>query len=183
VIRTLRCRDIWSVLEVEWLAFPEDPWTTATAGGWPAKILDHHRRAAVAARLVRWTRMTAAVSAARLLGLVLFGRPRGLRYVVAETGPGVAGYGCIKTTGSEGDIESLAVRPERRHQGLGNALLGELVDRARCGGCRSVTLYVRADNAGARRLYERRGFSQADVIGGYYRPSGTDAIVMRLDLT
>jgi len=183
VIRPLQGRDIWSVLRVEWLAFPDDPWTTTTMRGRLARMLaEHPRGAASAARAVRLIRLTGAVSAGRLLCLVLFGRPRGLRCLVAEAGSAVAGYGCIKTTGPAGDIQSLAVRSERRQQGVGSALLHELVDTARCRGCHHVTLYVRADNAGARRLYEHRGFSQADLLPGYYRPSGTDAVVMRLDL-
>jgi len=183
VIRPLRGRDIWPVLQVEWLAFPEDPWTTTTLRGQLAGRLAHHPRgAASVARVIRLSRMTAAVSAGRLLCLVLFRRPRGLRYLVAEDGSTVSGYGCIMTTGSAGDIQSLAVRTERRRQGVGGALLNELVDTARCRGCRHLTLYVRADNPGARRLYEQRGFAEAGILPGYYRPSDTDAVVMRLDL-
>jgi [ribosomal protein S18]-alanine N-acetyltransferase len=150
-------------------------------------LASHPRCSLTVARVIRLTGMTAVVSAGRLLCLVLLGRPRGLHYVVAETGAAetgsaVAGYGCIKTTGVEAAIDSLAVRSNRRHRGVGSALLGELTDRARSGGCHAVTLYVRADNAEARQLYEHRGFAEADVLPGYYRPSTTDAIVMRLEL-
>ena len=45
-----------------------------------------------------------------------------------------------------------------------------------------VFLYVRASNHGARLLYRRTGFTDAGVKPGYYQPSGTDAIVMRLPI-
>ena len=42
-----------------------------------------------------------------------------------------------------------------------------------------VLLEVRADNAAAQRLYERRGFTEIGRRRGYYQPSGADAVVMR----
>jgi ribosomal-protein-alanine N-acetyltransferase len=45
-----------------------------------------------------------------------------------------------------------------------------------------VFLEVRADNARAQRLYQWRGFTEVGIRRGYYQPSGTDAVVMRLDL-
>ena len=35
----------------------------------------------------------------------------------------------------------------------------------------------------AQRLYRSRGFEPIGVRHGYYQPSGTDALVMRLDLS
>jgi hypothetical protein len=45
-----------------------------------------------------------------------------------------------------------------------------------------VFLEVRADNERAQRLYRWWGFTEVGIRRGYYQPSGTDAIVMRLDL-
>ena len=44
-------------------------------------------------------------------------------------------------------------------------------------------LEVRADNTRAQRLYRWCGFAEIGIRRGYYQPSGTDAIVMRRDLT
>ena len=44
-------------------------------------------------------------------------------------------------------------------------------------------LEVRADNTRAQRLYRWWGFAEIGIRRGYYQPSGTDAIVMRRDLT
>ena len=45
---------------------------------------------------------------------------------------------------------------------------------------RDVFLEVRADNPAAQSLYERAGFSVITRRRGYYQPSGTDALVMRV---
>jgi ribosomal-protein-alanine N-acetyltransferase len=45
-----------------------------------------------------------------------------------------------------------------------------------------VLLEVRADNAAAQALYAGAGFERIGVRRGYYRPGGTDALVLRLQL-
>ena len=62
-------------------------------------------------------------------------------------------------------------------------MLVALLDEAKRRGVAHVDLEVRADNDSARRLYERHGFVDIAVRRNYYQPSGTDAIVMRLELT
>lgn len=55
-------------------------------------------------------------------------------------------------------ITAISVKPEARGQGVGAALIGDAVKRARAAGMTSVTLDVDEKNAVARRLYERQGF-------------------------
>jgi len=43
-----------------------------------------------------------------------------------------------------------------------------------------VFLEVRADNPGARSLYETLGFAEIAVRPKYYQPDGVDAVIMRL---
>ena len=59
-------------------------------------------------------------------------------------------------------ISGLAVAAEHRGQGLGTRLLVAARERARRLGCRELSLICLADNAGARRLYEREGFIVVD---------------------
>lgn len=56
------------------------------------------------------------------------------------------------------NIHDLAVLPEKRNRGLGRALLRAIDEYARDSECCKVTLEVREDNIGARRLYRDVGF-------------------------
>jgi ribosomal protein S18 acetylase RimI-like enzyme len=57
-----------------------------------------------------------------------------------------------------------------------------LLEDATTHGARTCWLEVRADNAGARTMYERFGFRTRGRRRGYYQPSGVDAIVMSVEL-
>jgi ribosomal protein S18 acetylase RimI-like enzyme len=65
-------------------------------------------------------------------------------------------------------LYSIAVAPEFRGQGLAAMLLRDAEAVARERGSRSLRLEVRADNAGAIRLYERLGYRAFGHIAGYY---------------
>lgn len=55
-------------------------------------------------------------------------------------------------------IAQVAVRPERRGQGLATSMLHDVITRARADGFASVSLLVNEHNTSARRLYESLGF-------------------------
>ncbi|MCE3247819.1 MAG: acetyltransferase [Geminicoccaceae bacterium] len=59
-------------------------------------------------------------------------------------------------------ISALAVMPEWRGQGLGSRLLDAARERARTLGCPALSLICFAENSGARRLYQRQGFTVVD---------------------
>jgi ribosomal-protein-alanine N-acetyltransferase len=105
--------------------------------------------------------------------------PGGTRhYIVAEDDGVLMGWAGLAAAGGQGDVLTIGVRPERQGRGLGSILLTELLGEAADRGCGQVFLDVRADNARARRLYERMGFTAIGVRKRYYQPSGVDAIVM-----
>ncbi|MEX2172903.1 MAG: GNAT family N-acetyltransferase [Pirellulaceae bacterium] len=56
------------------------------------------------------------------------------------------------------NIHDLAVAPEFRGRGIGQALLAAAEAAARQAGCGKVTLEVRSDNVVAQRAYRRAGF-------------------------
>ncbi|MEM0475615.1 MAG: GNAT family N-acetyltransferase [Candidatus Norongarragalinales archaeon] len=56
-------------------------------------------------------------------------------------------------------ILGLAVLPEFRGRGIARRLIAKAEARAKARGCRNVFLLVREDNALARALYEKLGFS------------------------
>lgn len=108
------------------------------------------------------------------------------RFVVAvhraDDAEEIIGYAGLAAAGGEGDILTIAVRRDHWGEGVGSAMLTELLDEARRRGCASVFLEVRADNPRARALYERFGFAEVGVRRNYYQPAGVDAIVMCLRL-
>jgi [ribosomal protein S18]-alanine N-acetyltransferase len=103
-------------------------------------------------------------------------------YVVAEAEDGaLAGYAGLMHLAGEADVQTIAVARGQWGRGVGSLLLTELLRRAAETGCAEILLEVRVDNDRAQRLYERFGFQPVGVRRGYYQPSGTDALVMRLD--
>ena len=109
------------------------------------------------------------------------GQPGATYYLVAEDDGVVQGYAGLLATGrNQADVVTLAVAADRWGQGIGAALLEGLLAEARRRRCTEVFLEVRVDNDRAQRLYRRYGFSGVGLRRGYYQPSGTDALVMRL---
>jgi ribosomal-protein-alanine N-acetyltransferase len=106
-------------------------------------------------------------------------------YLVARDDPDGAliAYGGLRASEvvhHQGDIQTLAVSPNYRGNGLGRRLLGELLTEAWRRGVAEVLLEVRADNDPAIRLYSREGFHEIARRPGYYQPGCIDAIVMRM---
>lgn len=103
-------------------------------------------------------------------------------YLVALGDDGALdGYaGLLAPDGSgQGDIQTIAVADRARRRGLGRTLVLALLNEARRRGAAEVFLEVRADNPGARALYEGLGFVEIAVRPRYYR-GGIDAVIMRL---
>ncbi len=102
--------------------------------------------------------------------------------VVVRTEAGIAAYGGLFWAPDEGQVTNIAVHPELRHRGLGNAVLTALIDLARERGCAEISLEVRASNCAAIALYEKHGFRIMGRRKGFYRNPGEDALVMILTL-
>jgi [ribosomal protein S18]-alanine N-acetyltransferase len=78
-------------------------------------------------------------------------------------------------------IATLAVRPGMRRQGIGTRLLARGLMEARQQGASAATLEVRETNTAAQDLYRSFGFAVVGRNPGYYKDTGEDAILMRLD--
>ncbi len=101
-------------------------------------------------------------------------------YVVIEKEEQVVGYGGLWTVGDEGEIINIAVKKEYRGQGIGKALLGEILNYAKLRKVFQVSLEVRQSNAIAQQLYKYFGFKEIAVRKGYYSEPKEDALMMQL---
>nr|WP_202890116.1 GNAT family N-acetyltransferase [Actinopolymorpha rutila] len=93
--------------------------------------------------------------------------------------PAIAGYASLLAVAATADVQRIAVRPDRRREGIGRALLDALLAQARVRGCAEALLEVRHDNAAALAMYEATGFEQIARRRGYYH-GVADALVLRL---
>lgn len=93
----------------------------------------------------------------------------------------VAGFCAFWLVFDEVHINNIAMRPGFRAQGIGTALLRQVLAEGHQLGARRATLEVRASNAGARRLYERMGFYVAGVRRNYYSDPVDDALILWRD--
>ena len=103
-------------------------------------------------------------------------------WLVAEVDGVVAGYIGSQTVPPESDVMNVAVSPEYRRQGLGEALVNALVEALKAAGNESLTLEVRASNASAIALYQKLGFETVGKRPNYYRNPKEDAWILRKSL-
>jgi ribosomal-protein-alanine N-acetyltransferase len=104
-------------------------------------------------------------------------------YLVAADGDTVLGCAGLLVVAETAQIVTIAVLPHARRQGIARALLRALVREAGRRQAEEVILEVRVDNAAARGLYEREGFTVIATRKGYYDHGRVDALVMRRELS
>ena len=80
--------------------------------------------------------------------------------------------------------DSVYVRHDRQHRGLGKALLGELLAAARRHGHRTVIALISADKPNSIALHERFGFTRAGLLSqaGYKFETWLDVAYLQLML-
>ena len=102
---------------------------------------------------------------------------------VAVFNSGIIGYVCIRTILDMTHLLNVAVLPEFRLKGIGNALLKNAVgELKRLHPDTKLTLEVRQSNIAAVRLYEKFGFKVTGKRTKYYQKPEDDAILMELDI-
>ena len=105
-------------------------------------------------------------------------------YILALEDNLVVGYaGLSKLPGSDqADIQTIAVREDKRGLGIGKKLMDTLTLQATELGAKEIFLEVRADNSAAQKLYKLFGFKQIGTRKKYYQPDGVDAFIMKTDM-
>ena len=84
--------------------------------------------------------------------------------LIAEAGGVLCGSVMGGYDGHRGWIYSLAVEKSLRGNGIGTALVGEIIKRLNSLGCVKVNLQVTGGNAGVTAFYEKLGFAVEDRI-------------------
>ena len=87
----------------------------------------------------------------------------------------IVAYGVVDHWEDHDHLISIAVRPDSRRKGLGEALLVEL--EKRLSKERPLRLEVRQSNVAAIQLYSKMGFVKTGLADGYYG-DGENAITM-----
>lgn len=102
---------------------------------------------------------------------------RGVIFIAVENG---ALLGCVWAyfVLDEGEIGGIAVAPEHRRRGVGEALLAALCAEAKRRNAAALLLEVRESNLAARRLYEKNGFETVGKRKNYYEKPTENAILM-----
>ena len=100
-------------------------------------------------------------------------------WLVAMEGDRVAGYVGSQTVLGEADMMNIAVHPDFRRKGIGEALVKKLIAELSQTGCHSLTLEVRVSNGPAKSLYEKLGFVMVGRRKNYYFHPREDADILR----
>lgn len=99
-------------------------------------------------------------------------------YLAVRENGRLAGYCGLLQSFDEAEIVNVAVAPAFRRQGIGAAMLTELMERGYARGIANYTLEVRESNRGALHLYEKLGFERVGVRKNFYEKPREDAVIM-----
>lgn len=102
------------------------------------------------------------------------------RYVVARDGGRAVAYAGCWFIIDEGHITNIAVHPDYRGRGIGEAVTRRLIQLAADTGMVWMTLEVRRSNKIAQNLYHKLGFIDVGYRKRYYENS-EDALIMALE--
>ena len=90
----------------------------------------------------------------------------------------IFGYAGMWIMADEAHVTSIASDKEHRHQGIGEALLINLIELAITKHARIVTLEARVSNLVAQNLYYKFSFDKLGVRKAYYLDNKEDAVIM-----
>lgn len=99
-------------------------------------------------------------------------------YRVAVVNGKIVGYAGMWHVVNEGQITNVAVLPEYRRYGIGNAIMEEFIKIAQNYEMIGITLEVKISNLPAQKLYTKFGFKPEGFRKNYYKDTNEDAIIM-----
>jgi ribosomal protein S18 acetylase RimI-like enzyme len=98
--------------------------------------------------------------------------------LVAEREAGVVGFVVVSCAVGVAEVESVAVLPAVRRQGVGRELCVAAMEWARVQGAQRMELEVRDSSAAPLGLYRALGFVEQGRRAGYYRDPVEDALLL-----
>lgn len=101
---------------------------------------------------------------------------------VERTEKRVVGYIIYWKIQDEIQINNIAIHPDFRGLGVGEAVMRNILDAVRAQGVVFATLEVRISNKPARALYEKLGFEIIGLRKDYYINPAEDALVLGLNI-
>ncbi len=96
-------------------------------------------------------------------------------FLLSEDDDEITGYILAEKRYGHGVIVSLAVKSERRLEGIGTSLMESVMDKMEA---KRYFLIVRKSNTEARLFYPTLGFSEVTSVDNYYS-NGEDGILMQ----
>lgn len=99
-------------------------------------------------------------------------------YIVAVADDRVVGYCGAYGVCDEADINQVAVTGNYRRSGIGERMVGQLLDGLTQRGYLYTTLEVRKSNTAAIALYEKLGFVSEGIRKNFYEKPTEDAVIM-----
>ena len=99
-------------------------------------------------------------------------------FLVAEEKNEILGYCGAMSVLDEAEVLNVAVKENRRREGIGGFLMKSLLHLEKEQGIRMVHLEVREGNHDARSLYKRLGFSEDGLRKNYYTEPVENAVLM-----
>lgn len=101
-------------------------------------------------------------------------------FITARSDGEAVGYAGMHCAAGECYMDNVAVSPEFRGQGVGEALMRGLISRTREIKGEFMSLEVRKSNSNAISLYSKLGFVQAGVRRDFYDKPREDALILTL---
>ena len=99
-------------------------------------------------------------------------------FLVCEEQGGITGYIGMYISFDEGSITNVAVSPNHRQKGYGEALVVAAKEKAREKQVERIFLEVRVSNIPAIALYEKMGFVNLGIRKNFYEHPQEDAYIM-----
>jgi len=100
-------------------------------------------------------------------------------FVVAKMRGRIAGYAVACVEKRNAEIDSLAVHPDYRRQGVADALMRHVLRELGAAGIGRVELMVRTGNTAGAQLYRSLGFRRVRLAPGYYEDGGDGVLMAR----